>query len=149
MGYISNSSNINVCSGSMDINWTPLGRQYLMNFGVARNKSQIFYFSLADSDTNYFNFNEPAANFIPDLTGDHTLCLLPTADSNVRNPLTVDDLNPNNIIDYRTKGLKSCIPLDCEKYYDMFPLLLSDTRSSDSVSNIWDCIVGNFEGSLV
>lgn len=150
MGYISAFSSF-TCNNIIDVHWTELGRKYLMSFGAQRTRSQIYYFSLSDTDKNYINVQEPAPGFIPDLTGDHTLCLVPTASNRVRNELTVEGNTGNNVIDYRSKTLKACdtIRIDCSRYYDMYPLDASDLRSSEIlVDSIWTCIISNFQGSL-
>jgi hypothetical protein len=153
MGYIPLNSAYTFCQGSLDIHWTELGRKYLIGLKKPKNGSLIHFFSLSDTDKNYFSVVEPAPNFVPDITGDHTLCLIPTYSTRVRNELTVEDLNTSNTIDYRTKALRGCTPttiIDCSKYYDMYPLLSSDTRSTELLINsIWSCIIGNFDGSLV
>ncbi len=151
MGYIPSVSGL-TCVGELDVHWTELGRKYLIGLKKPKSGSMIYYFSLSDTDKNYFSIVEPTPNFIPDITGDHTLCLIPTYSTRVRNELTLDDLYSSNTIDYRTKALRDCIPItliDCSKYYDMYPLLSSDTRSSEIfIDSIWSCIIGNFEGSL-
>ncbi len=151
MGYIPAFSSF-TCSNSIGVQWTALGRKYLMSFGSAE-RSQIYYFSLSDTDKNYINTLEVQPDFIPNITGDMTSCLIPTASNRVRHELNVQGLSASTTtIDYRSKPLKACdvYTIDCSRYYDMYPLSSSDTRSSEILGDsIWTCIIGNFGGSLV
>lgn len=147
MGYIQGTSGF-TCVGNLTITWTAIGREYLMG-KKPRSNSRIQYFSLSDNDINYISAIKPTFNFIPNITGKEDTCLIPTYKNQVRYPIVVEG-SENNIIDYRSKPLKTCDskPIDCADYYDIRPLYTSDSRTNESLQVIWDCIIGQFEGTL-
>lgn len=155
MGYIVPDINDSVCSGNLTVYWTDIGRQYLLGIKKPKNGSIPYYFSLSDCDKNYINDLNIEKGFVPDLTGDHTVCLLPTVSDIVRNQIETITVSDDNIpiIDFRNKKMPLCTNInndvDCSYYYDMEVLNLSDPRTYELLGDsIWDCIIGDFEGTL-
>ena len=145
MGFL--KSNGIVCDGNITVFWTDIGREYLMGFKKPKDGAVPYYFSLADGDTNYLNQFEPQAGFIPDLTGNHNQCLLPTKDTIVRNQLTVE--NKLGKLIPLISNVRDCNISDCSEYFDMQPLDDTDSRVGQTLGDsIWDCIVGDFDGTL-
>lgn len=146
MGFL--DSNGISCEGVLTVFWTPVGRKYL----IERNKDGYTPtdFSLGDSDVNYINKFEPQAGFISDLGGFKNFCIIPTRATKIAYNIEVDNIN-NQLVPNSVLNIRSCVPtIDCSLYYDMKQLDNTDSRSSEILGDsIWDCVVGDFEGSLV
>lgn len=153
MGFLPASISGFTCVNDLSITWTDLGRKYLIS-RKEKERTLVYFFSLSDRDKDYTNVFEPESGFVPDLTGDHNRCLPATFSNIILNPIQVEgDVSSSvSIIDYRTKSLKTCIGgngVDCSKYYDMYPLDSTDPRSSEVYgASIWECIIGDFMGTL-
>ncbi len=151
MGYIVPNINDSICSGNLTVYWTDIGRQYLLGIKKPKLGAIPYYFSLSDCDKNYINNINIQSGFVPDLTGDHTVCLLPTASDIVRNQIETITVSDDNIpiLDFRNRKMLLCKFFDCSYYYDIYPLDDSDPRSSEILGDsIWDCYVKDFDGTL-
>ena len=69
MGYISTGQ-----TDGMVIYFTPLAIEYLMGKKTSPTDLSIKYFSLGDSDTNYFINNKLNIGYVSDLSGESTVC---------------------------------------------------------------------------
>ena len=74
MGFISTGQ-----TDGMVIYFTPKAIEYLMGKKTSPSDLSITYFSLGDSDTNYLIANKLTTGYIPDLSGEESICLRNTA----------------------------------------------------------------------
>ncbi len=89
------SSNNITCTKDLLLSWTKVGREYLIGKKKGRKKGiRIVYFSLGDSDENYYVDDQLSTGFIPNITGNEHFCI----NGNLRNDIT-------HKLNYQKQGL--------------------------------------------
>lgn len=126
MGFIKEDNIIDWCDMNLNIYWTDIGKKYLYGGKNGRKTGiRATYFSLGDSDTNYNVSDNPILelphNFVPDISGFESNCLLGTKHNFI-----------NNHINFLSANL-----IKTKKYYIN---LIDNTNQSTNSCNINDLI---------
>jgi hypothetical protein len=94
MGYTPNDSYLSgvTCTDTIYVSWTKIGREYLIGSRANRKAGlTVSYFTLGDSDMNYLNTAEIINGFIPNVTGEDTLCLNGTSTDDITYKVNLND----------------------------------------------------------